>query len=187
MDALNSQIKPAVAVLERGGIIAYPTEAVYGLGCDPFNEKSVLKILSLKRRSAAKGLILISHSWETVADLIMPLEEKILDEIFKSWPGPTTWIFPAKLDRVPYWLRGDHESLAIRIIAHPVARALCQEFNTPIVSTSANIEGKPPARSSAEVLAMFPTEIDYIVKGATGALEKPTPIYDALTKKALRL
>lgn len=176
----------AINILRTGGIIAYPTEAVYGLGSDPFNETAVHRLLAIKQRSVTKGLILLAHSWATISYLTLPIPKDKLSKALATWPGPTTWIFPANLNVVPAWIRGVHNSLAIRITAHPIAKSLCELFAAPIVSTSANIEGQVPARSYQEVQQIFDDKIDYIVEGKIGDLKKPTPIYDVLTGEILR-
>ncbi len=178
-------IDKAIAVLKQGGIIAYPTEAVFGLGCDPFNKNAVLRILEIKNRSADKGLILIAANWQHLENLVQPLDSNILQKAFAAWPGPITWVFPAS-NIVPAWIRGAYDSVALRITNHPIAKKICENYGGPIVSTSANIEGSPPARTVTEVLEYFPNKIDYIVPGEVGDLKQPTKIYDVLTGKILR-
>lgn len=174
-----------VEILKSGGIIAYPTEAVFGLGCDPFNEQAVLKLLQLKKRDISKGLILIAASWEQFEPLIQPIDDSIINKIFTSWPGPNTWVVPAN-SRVPSWIKGKYSSVAVRVTAHPVAKKICEMFGGPIVSTSANIEGLPPAKTAEEVQGQFPEGIDLIVPGKVGNLKKPTTIRDAITDKIIR-
>jgi L-threonylcarbamoyladenylate synthase len=186
MPKSQNVIAKAVTTLKSGGVIAYPTEAVYGLGCDPHNEKAVLHLLSLKKRAVNKGLILLASSWQQVAIYTAPITQDLLQKALNTWPGPHTWIFPAQLDKVPTWIRGAHHSIAIRVTAHPLAQAICAAFAGCIVSTSANIEGQPPARNSGEVLQQFPQGIDYILEGPIGNLEKPTPIRDVLSNELLR-
>lgn len=172
-------------ILKQGGIIAYPTEAVFGLGCNPFNQTAVNKLLQLKQRDVAKGLILIASSWEQVKSLVTEIPEKNLTAVLASWPGPHTWLFPAN-EKVPYWIKGEHSSVALRITAHPIAKAICAAFGGPVVSTSANVANLQPAKTAEEVLTQFPQGIDYIVPGDVGSLLNPTPIRDALTSKILR-
>jgi L-threonylcarbamoyladenylate synthase len=181
-----NSIGKAVTILKQGGIIAYPTEGVYGLGCDPFNEQAVLRLLKLKRRSVDKGLILIASRWEQLENLVKPIAGKLLAKAKATWPGPVTWVFPAT-NKVPVWIRGAHNSVAIRVTNHPVAYALCNAFGGPIVSTSANVEGHPVTRTSEEVHKQFPQGIDFIVSGRVGDLKSPTMIRDVLTGKVLRL
>jgi len=175
----------AASLLRVGQIIAYPTEAVYGLGCDPFNERSVKHLLQLKQRDINKGLILIAALWRDVEFLVDHAEVSrgCLRRVFARWPGPVTWIFPAS-DSVPSWIRGEHNSIALRITAHPTAKGICKAFGGPIVSTSANLAGFPPARTRQEFLAQFDNVA--IVSGRVGRLQQPTSIYDVLTGKAVR-
>jgi L-threonylcarbamoyladenylate synthase len=177
----------AADVLKFGKIIAYPTEAVYGLGCDPFNQKAVEDLLVLKERDVSKGLLLIAASWDDVVglvnmDMISPCA---LDHVYNAWPGAVTLVFPATA-KVPLWIRGAHNSVALRVTAHPVVRAICKAFAGPIVSTSANIADQLPARTQREVRQQFANTIEYIVAGRVGRLKKPTPIYDVLTGNVVR-
>ncbi len=178
-------IKKAVSILKQGGIIAYPTEGVYGLGCDPFNEQAVLRLLKLKHRSVDKGLILIASSWEQLENLVKPIAKKLLSKVQATWPGPVTWVFPATKN-VPAWIRGAHKSVAIRVTNHPIAKVLCEVYGGPIVSTSANLEGQPATRSSKEVRNQFPRGVDFIVPGIVGDLKSSTMIRDVLTGRVLR-
>jgi L-threonylcarbamoyladenylate synthase len=181
-------VDEGVAILRRGGLIAYPTEAVWGLGCDPFDPAAVQRLFEVKQRPQAKGLILIAAKLEQLDDLVdfesLPAERRA--EVLASWPGPHTWTVPATA-RVPERLRGDHATLAVRVTAHPVAAALCARFGGPIVSTSANLTGGPPPRQRAELDARVLAGIDGVVDGATGGLERPTPIREAHSGHPLRL
>jgi L-threonylcarbamoyladenylate synthase len=183
---MQAAIQQAITILKQGGIIAYPTEGVFGLGSDPFNEMTVKKLLHLKHRSIDKGLILLAASWAMIEHLTISVPENLLQKALQTWPGPKTWVFPARVDLVPIWIRGNHNSIAIRITAHPVAKALCEAFGKPIVSTSANIEGLKPSCTISEITQQFPEGIDYILEGKLGGFKKPTPIYDVLTGDKLR-
>lgn len=175
----------AVVALKHGEIIAYPTEAVFGLGCDPFNPSAVEKLLALKHRSVSKGLILIAHDWNQVAHLVKPIDETALQRAQNSWPGPFTWVFPAS-DSAPAWICGDHPSIALRVTQHPIASALCEAFGGPIVSTSANIDGSLPAKSAMEVEQVFQTGVAIILDGPLGESKNPTSIKNVLTGEVLR-
>lgn len=174
-----------IDILQHGGVIAYPTEAVYGLGCDPLNESAVKRICELKHRSIEKGLILIASEWKQLQPYVQTIPEENLQKILNTWPGPITWVFPAS-QLAPPWITGKQNSIAIRVTAHPIARELCIAYDKPIVSTSANREGKEPARDAKTVKEIFGDEIDYIVSGKVGNHAKPTAIYDALTGSTLR-
>jgi L-threonylcarbamoyladenylate synthase len=174
-----------IAVLQSGGIIAYPTEAVYGLGCDPFNEDAVKRILQLKQRTPDKGLILIAANWDQIKGLVADVSQAILQKVLATWPGPTTWLLPASA-KVPSWIKGDHSSIALRVSAHPVVQQICSAYGGPIVSTSANVADQLPARNIHEVLQQFPHGIDFMVPGEVGPLSQPTTIRDALTDAVKR-
>lgn len=176
-------ISEAMPLLRLGKVIAYPTEAVYGLGCDPYNQKAVEKILLLKQRSVSKGLIILISEWFQLDSLIEKLSDALLDPVRETWPGPVTWIFP-KSNSIPSWLSGNQESIAIRMSAHPIARALCQ--HGPIVSTSANLSGEKPATSFVELCQQFPSGIDAFLTGDLGGASQPSAIYEVLTRRRLR-
>lgn len=176
----------AVASLRGGRIIAYPTEAVFGLGCDPLQPEALASLLQLKKRDPKKGLILIAHDFETLQPYIdmSEIPSEHLAQILASWPGPYTWIFPAK-SSISRLLTGRFNSLAVRVTAHPIARGLSEAFGGPIVSTSANPEGLPPAKNAAEVEQYFGQQCD-IVEGQIGDLAQPTSIREALTLTYVR-
>ncbi|MFO1258184.1 MAG: Sua5/YciO/YrdC/YwlC family protein [Gammaproteobacteria bacterium] len=179
-------LQKALLVLQQGGIIAYPTEAVFGLGCDPSQPAAVASVIHLKRRDPSKGLILIAHTFECLQSYIdismVPPDH--LKQILASWPGPYTWIFPTKASVSPL-LTGRFNSLAVRVTAHPIARGLCEGFGGPIVSTSANPEGLPPAKTRTEVEAYFGHQCE-VVDDQIGDLAQPTAIRDALTLAYVR-
>ncbi len=178
-------ISQAADRARAGEIIAYPTEAVYGLGCDPFSEPAVDALLTLKRRSVDQGLLLIGHSLTQFEAMLMPLSDADWQPALATWPGPTTWVVPCR-NSVPDWIRGRHSGLAIRITDHPVCRALCEAFGGPLVSTSANPTGSPPARTAAAVADYFPTGIAGTVDGALGGLSRPTEIRRLIGGQTIR-
>ena len=178
-----SDLNQALLEIQSGQVLAYPTEAVYGLGCDPFNQTAVERILSLKGRPQQQGLIVLIADWPQLFDLIGHLPVERLEIIKETWPGPVTWVFP-KSDTVPEWLTGKHNSIAIRMTAHPIAQKLCQLG--PIVSTSANPQGQKPALSLIEVENFFPKGLDGIVLGDLGLEARPSVIFDSLTNQQLR-
>jgi L-threonylcarbamoyladenylate synthase len=178
------KIRNAVRQLKAGAVIAYPTEAVYGLGCDPLNEAAVMSLLNIKQRPVDKGLILIASSLKQLTPYLI-LDQPLIERITPSWPGPITWVIPAR-PWVPNWLTGDHSSLAVRVTAHPVARDLCSQFNGPLVSTSANTTNQPAIKDSRKLLKTFTGSNIVIVHGIVGELGKETSIIDVLTGKHLR-
>lgn len=182
---MSTDIAHAIKILQQGGIIAYPTEGVYGIGCDPYNEQAVMRLLSLKQRSVAQGLILVAATWSQVAKLCQPLAVTTLQIAQQTWPGPVTWLFPAS-DIAPYWITGNHATIAIRISAHPLILKLCTTYQQAIVSTSANITGYQAAKSATEVYQIFQDQIDYVMVGELGNLSGPTEIRDILTGHIIR-
>lgn len=178
-------IPRAVQCLRDGELIAYPTEAVFGLGCDPANEKAVRALLALKDRSADAGLILIGSEFEQFEPFIKPVNTELKNQAMASWPGPVTWLFPRSA-AVPDWLAGKYATVAIRVTDHPVCRALCAAFGGAIVSTSANPGQKAPARSSAAVDAYFGSALCGIVAGELGNKDRPSEIRDLATGRVLR-
>lgn len=178
------QIKFAARIVANGGVLAYPTEAVYGIGCTPFSLSAVQQVLRLKGRKAGKGLILIGSDISQFTQLVDTEILKRRSEILASWPGPVTWVFPA-LAGVPEWLTGNHTSLAIRISDHPLVRQLCNEAGI-LVSTSANPSGCKPARTATRVRAYFGDSLDFILPGRVGLLNGPTEIREAVSGKILR-
>lgn len=180
----HNKIDQAVRVLADGGIIAYPTEGVFGFGCDPFNETAILRLLKIKQRSVDKGLILIAASWDQVKNLIK-MAVSTNNIIKQNSRQPITWVLPAT-KKVPRLISGKFNSVAIRVTLHPIANKICQKFGGPIISTSANVDGKKPATKPDQVLEQFADVIDYVVVEPVGALNKPTEIRDVKTNKLIR-
>ena len=178
-------LKRAAALLHAGAVVAYPTEAVWGLGCNPLDGEAVSRLLAIKRRPMHKGLILIAADFQHVLPFVAPLNVALEEKVLATWPGPVTWLLPARPE-TPYWLRGAHTNIAVRVTAHPVAAALCRRFGGALVSTSANRAGCPPARSYMQVLRRCGDEVDYIVPGAVGPLARPTEIRDAVSGRVVR-
>lgn len=179
------QLQQAVRTIWSGGIIAYPTEAVYGLGCNPDNLETVKQLLILKQRTWNKGLILIASNLEQLTPYIQPLSPALLKKINPTWPGSVTWIVPALPDIPPYLARKDN-TIAVRVTGHPIAAALCNALDHALISTSANISKHPPARMPFQVRRIFHNEIDKIIHGATGGKNNPSEIRDAKTGNIIR-
>ena len=178
----------AVNVLHQGGVIAYPTEAVYGLGCDPKNLSAVKKILDLKQRKKEKGLILIASDFEQLKSYISPLEKVIEDKILDSWQekrAAITWLVPVNKD-ISIYLKGQFDTLAVRVSHHPAVKELCNKFAGAIISTSANIATQEAARTAEDVKKIFADKIDFIIEGETDINAQPSEIRDALTDKVIR-
>ncbi len=178
-------LRAARRTLQAGGIVAYPTEAVYGLGCDPNNPDAVMRLLALKHRPWQKGVILIASALDQLEPYLQPLSPPIAARVQATWPGPVTWLLPARPE-VPWWIRGEHRTLAVRVTAHPLAASLCHAFGGPLVSTSANLAGHEPARSALRVRRELGEKVDYILHGPLGTLAQPTEIRDAETGRIIR-
>jgi L-threonylcarbamoyladenylate synthase len=179
-----ADLAAAVRALVQGGVIAYPTEAVWGLGCDPFSETAVRRLLALKRRDEAKGFILIAADIAQIQPWLAALNAAQKAAVLATWPGPHTWITPAP--DTPSWLRGNHDGLALRVSAHPGVQALCRAWGGPLVSTSANRSGQLPATDEAELRAQFGADLDAILPGQLGGDARPSEIRDAITGIVLR-
>ncbi len=180
----NWHLYQAVRIILNGGVIAYPTEAVYGLGCLPYDYFAVTRILSLKNRPVQKGLILVAANVEQLSGYIEFPDEAVRQRVLSSWPGPVTWVLPAKQE-VPGWLRGNHKTIAVRVSNHEVVRRLCEQTGA-LVSTSANPSNRPPARSALKVRDYFGQSLDYILQASIGSNRRPTEIRDACSDKVLR-
>jgi len=164
---MNWHIHEAVRQLAAGGIVAYPTETVYGLGCDPFDGQAVLHLLALKKRDVGQGLILVASDLSQLEPLLQPLKPAAKKRVCSTPAIPVTWVLPCLPD-IPVWLRGNHDSLAIRITSHPVAADLCATWEGPLVSTSANVHGRHPAISPLQVRKTFNGQLDCILHGPRG-------------------
>ena len=179
-------IAQAAQALHAGAVIAYPTEAVYGLGCDPMNEAAVARIWQLKQRPAAMGLILLASDWQQLAPYVAELRDEQHQQLLSTWPGPHTWIVPAA-DTTPAWLTGGRDSIAVRITDHLPSLALCDAFAGAVVSTSANLHGQPPLQDAFEAQRIFQAEgFAGVMQGELGGLEKPTSIRDLRTGEWVR-
>jgi len=181
--AFSQPIKRAARILQSGGVVAYPTEGVFGLGCLPDNFAAVSRVLAIKERDPALGLVLIAADIEQLAGWIeLPVGTS---QLKSTGNKPVTWIIPAT-DEVPYWIRGEHAGLAVRITTHPIAAALCDAADSALVSTSANRHGRPPARNPFVLRRHFGALVDYIVPGECGPASGPSEIRDLASGKVLR-
>jgi L-threonylcarbamoyladenylate synthase len=177
-------IREAVRTIAAGGVIAYPTDTIYGLGCDPLNAAAVLHLLDLKQRGPEQGVILIASRWSQLRPFLQPISADTRKRLRKDHGRPVTWLLPAHPD-VPVWLRGRHSTLAVRVTRHPAVSALCDTWDGPLVSTSANRHGRPPARNPLEIHRAFGDSLDYVLHGPAGT-GRPSEIRDGLTGRVLR-
>ncbi|XKE45991.1 Sua5/YciO/YrdC/YwlC family protein [Halomonas organivorans] len=181
----DTSLDAAVAALRDGGVIAYPTEAVWGLGCDPDDEAALTRLLDLKRRDPAKGVILVAADLDQFAPWLEGLTAAQRETLGRPHPTPTTWLVPDNGRALPL-VRGDHDRVALRVSDHPLVAALCRAFDGPIVSTSANRAGDPPAMSAEEIGAIFGDDLDAVLDGPLGGHDRPSIIRDLLTGRVLR-
>ena len=182
---LDADLQAAIYTVQQGGVLAYPTEAVYGLGCNPHNLAAVQRILDLKQRPAQKGLILIAADWEQLSTWLQPLSAEVQARVMADYAYPITWLLPAAAHISPL-IRGKHESLAVRVSQHLTCRLLCQALGYPLISTSANRSHDAPARSAAEVRAYFANTLDYILDAPLGTASQPSEIRDGLSNQLIR-
>ncbi|QOW19704.1 threonylcarbamoyl-AMP synthase [Lysobacter ciconiae] len=185
--AATCDLPSAVRVLRGGGVIAYPTEAVWGLGCDPFDQTAVRRLLEVKQRPVEKGLILIAGALAQLDGLVdwSGLAAERCVEVRASWPGPHTWVVPATA-AVPRVITGDHDSVAVRVSAHPTVVALCAAWGGVLVSTSANLAGQPAVTAIDQLDPELLARIDAVLAGEPGGRATPSTIRDARTGAVLR-
>lgn len=182
-----AEVAAAAVLLHDGGVLAYPTEAVFGLGCDPHDHAAFDRLFALKQRPATQGVLLIAASFAQVERYIelTAVPAAVMEQVQASWPGPHTWIFPRAPD-VPAWIAGGHAGIALRVTAHEPAAALCRAFGGALVSTSANPHGQPPARSASTVAMYFGDALDGLLDAPLGSQASPTVIRDALSGAIIR-
>jgi L-threonylcarbamoyladenylate synthase len=181
---VNGENDALRAYLRRGGLIAYPTESCYGLGCDPRNPRALQRLIRLKGRSAAQGLLLIADHFKRLQPFVRPLPAGEMARMQRSWPGPVTWIVPAAA-RCPPLLTGGRATIAVRVTAHPDAARLCRSLGMALVSTSANKHGKKPAKTAAECRRIFGTRVR-VIAGRIGQRRRPSTLIDLATGTVLR-
>jgi L-threonylcarbamoyladenylate synthase len=177
----------AATLLRAGGVLAYPTEAVYGLGCDPHDRQAFERLFALKQRPPTQGVLLIASDLAQIERYIdtAAVPAEVMAQVQASWPGPSTWIFP-RSSAVPEWVAGAHAGIALRVTAHAPAAALCRAFGGALVSTSANPHGQPSARSADAVEAYFGAALDGLLDATLGDQQRPTVIRDALSGAIIR-
>ncbi len=180
----DSKIRRAVRILRAGGVIAYPNESVYGLGCLPDSEQAVERLLRLKGRDRSQGLILVAAKWAQFVGWVTDLDKVRNPRELRRSRG-VTWVVAAS-KRTPEWITGGRPTVAVRRSLHPQAAALSLAVESPLVSTSCNPHGLPPAHSAEKAGEYFAGEVDWVMPGECGPLEGPTEIRDAATGEVLR-
>src|SRR5690606_23762591 len=177
-------VQQAAASIGAGGVVAYPTEAVYGLGCDPLNQAAVLRLLAIKQRPVSKGLILLADSSEPLRDWVNASSAE-WQQMEARWPGPVTFLVPVSA-RVPDWIKGEHDKVAVRVSGHPLARELARAAGMPIVSTSANRAGAAAHRNAEPLEAELGAELDGVVRGECNISDRPSTIIDLASQTIIR-
>lgn len=160
-EELNQAVKQAVDVMRKGGVILYPTDTVWGLGCDATNEKAVAKIYEIKQRSDAKALITLTDNDNCLAYFMKEVPE-IAYDLIECADKPLTIIYPNARNLATNLLAEDG-SVGIRVTREEVSAAICQRMRTPIVSTSANISGQPTPHTFSEITDEVRQQVDYII------------------------
>lgn len=182
----NASLNAVSAYLD-GKVIAYPTEAVFGLGCDPDNIKAIKNLLSLKKRCATKGLILLASDFSQLKPYVdtSSFTDELLSDILARWPDGITQVMPANKS-ISAYLTGKFETIAVRITSQPDVVALCNAVNKPIISTSANLSGDEEAKTWQQVSEKLGEHVDYIIQGETLGFTQPSKIMNAITGEVYR-
>jgi L-threonylcarbamoyladenylate synthase len=183
--AQKIHIDRAARILRAGGIVAYPTEAVFGLGCLPAERDAVSRLLKIKRRSVRKGFVVIAAELADLEPLVELPRGPMRREVLATWPGPVTWALTARRG-VPAWLTGGRGTLAVRVTSHPIARALCLAVGGAVISTSANVSRRRPHTRLLRLRRDLGRQIDYVLAGDLGAEPRPTTIRDGVSGRVLR-
>lgn len=181
----GNSITQAVTAISEGGVVIYPTEGVFGMGCDYRNQQSVIKILELKQRPIDKGLVLIASHIQQILPLIQPEKREHLARALKTWPGHHTWVFPAS-PLTPKWITGDFDSVAVRVSDHAVVKSLCDQLGHALVSTSANISNQPAPNNCQELQQLWHNQVDYYLDLPLGSATGPSTIRVAETGETIR-
>jgi L-threonylcarbamoyladenylate synthase len=180
---MKMSITRAADILLRGGVIAYPTEGVFGLGCMPDNTDALDRLLTIKQRDSSKGLILLAAGAAQL-DHWIRLSEAL--QIPEPDPNcPITWIVPAA-SGITEAVRGKHAGIAVRITTNPTAAAICNAVESAITSTSANLSGEAATRNPGTLRREFGGLVDYIVPGDCGPANGPSEIRDLITGHTIR-
>jgi len=182
---MNWHIRHAAHCIRNGGVIAYPTETVYGLGCDPLNAGAVMRLLSLKQRNWKKGLILVASNLSQVSSLIQVENLNHLADTINQEADVVSWVVPAHPD-LPLWIRGEHDTVAIRISRHQGIIDLCNVLRQAIISTSANPSTCAPAQSALQVRRYFDQQIDYVLHSSQACDKAPSQLLLYPSRQRLR-
>jgi L-threonylcarbamoyladenylate synthase len=168
------RLADGIAAIRAGELVVYPTETFYALGADPFSRAALERLFRVKAREAGHpiGLIAADASMAFSLSREVPIDARRLADAF--WPGPLTIVTPAR-DDLPPSLTGP-DGVAVRVSPNPVARALAAGIGHPITATSANLSGKPPARSLAEARAMLGAKVKVYLEGGNLMASAPSTL-----------
>lgn len=182
-----SNLQQVVKALKQGQVVAYPTEGVFGLGCDPDNEVAIERLLTIKQRPSDKGLILIAADFQQLQPYLdlTSLSAEQLQRVFATWPVPYTWVMPASA-RASALVTGYRQTVAVRVSDHPLVQKLCSEYGKPLTSTSANLSGQTECKTVEQVQDQLGSQISVILFGEIGERHRPSEIRDARTEQLLR-
>ena len=172
--------------LKKGKILIYPTEGVWGIGCDAFNKDAVARIYELKQRSENKSLILLCKSLEVMSNYLSPITQNDMDFIKSIGVKPTTILYPYDPNKTPNHLHNISGKLALRVSTHYHLKSLFEIFNNPIISTSANISGTKISMDTDEIKNNFDFSDVAFYNKPIGILNRPTPIIDLQTQEVIR-
>ena len=183
----DPKIVKAAEILKQGGVVIAPTEGLYGVSCLASNDRAVERVIKVKERSSAKGLIVAVSSFEMAQSLIdfSKLISGNIDFMLSMWPGPHTFIVPAAKS-VSSLVTGGRDNIALRFTAFSTLQRLCELSGGPLISSSANISGQPPLMTLSDLNAVFGGKVDYILDLPCQGLKGPSSIHDAITGKLLR-
>ncbi len=179
----------AAGVIKAGGLIAYPTETIWGLGCDPWNEQAVSRLSLLKKRPQEKSFLMIASDISQLKRLLLHLTPSLIERLQSSYQNqPTTWLIPDPDHWIPGYVKRGYQTIAVRISSHPFVKGLCESLNQPIISTSVNHHGKRPMNDPDIIKNELGESIDFIVpkQDPLDMLGKPSVLIDLLTLQQLR-
>lgn len=210
---ITDSVIEAAHWLQQGQLLAYPTESVWGIGCDPFNQQAVEQLLAIKQRPLEKGMIVLTDSVSRLTALLSNLNDEQRQLVLDSWCSDSnsdsvfdcdvdsqqahTWLLPLSENlpvSIPAWITGAHHSVAVRVIDHPLVQQLCRQVvsvHNPygfVVSTSCNPSGQPPALTLSQAQAYFSDSNEQVgyLKGETLGYQLPSQISNARTGQVIR-
>ena len=183
----QAELDKTIKALAEGQVIAYPTEAVFGVGCDPDNLQAIALLLQIKQREKSKGLILVAADFSQLTSYINldTITAEQQQKMMATWPGPVTWVVPAK-PGLSDWLTGQFSTIAVRVSDHPLVQQLCLAYGKPLTSTSANLSGLPACRTASDVSAQLGEQLAIILDAPTGGRVNPSEIRDINTGHIFR-